>query len=225
MRRWKKRVYRAKKSTKVRSQVKKSKKRLIKALCISSIIVFVFVLIDMQISDIVKTMAEYQCRTISMLAMNEAVIEHLEENPNLGDGILILKENADKSVASITVDTTKLNEVKATLTKAVAERLMKLEKQDMKIPLGTLLGWQILSGRGPDINLQIMPTSFVQSSTENHVESTGINQTHHSISVHFTVEMSAMVPGYTTSIIVENDVTVAETLIVGNVPNLYANTP
>ncbi len=225
MRRWKKRIYRAKKREKNQFVAKKSTKRLIRAMCIISIIVFAFILIDLQISGIVKTMAEYQCRTISMIAMNEAVIEHLEENPDLGEGILVLTENTDKSVASITVDTSKLNEVKATLTKAVAERLMQLGKQDMKIPLGTLIGWQIFSGRGPDINLQIMPTSFVQSSTENHVESTGINQTHHSISVHFTVEMSAMVPGFTTSIVVENDVTVAETLIVGNVPNLYANTP
>ncbi len=223
MRRWKKRV--KAKIKKPHKKLKNSTKILIKIMLTLSFIITVFALIDAQISDIVTTMAEYQCRTVSMLAMNEAVILHLEENPHLGEGILILQQNNTGDVTSITVDTAKLNEVKAVLTKAVAQRLIELEKQTMKIPLGTLLGWQIIAGRGPDISLQIVPTSFVQSTTKNNIETAGINQTQHSISVHFTVEMSAIVPGYTTSVVVENDITVAETLIVGDVPNFYSTAP
>ncbi len=225
MRRWKKRKIHAPKNIKHKTNIKKSTKHLLKAIVITSFFIFIFVLIDLQISSIVKTMAEYQCRTTSMIVMNEAVIQHLEENPNLGDGILVLQETENGNVASINVNTTKLNEVKAALTKEVAQRLIQLEKQEMSIPLGTLLGWQIFSGRGPNIKLQILPTSFVESTTQHNVESSGINQTHHSITMHFTVEMSAMLPGYTTSIIIENDIVIAETLIVGNVPNLYATSP
>ncbi|MEG1407262.1 MAG: sporulation protein YunB, partial [Ruthenibacterium sp.] len=88
--------------------------------------------------------------------------------------------------------------------------------------LGTLLGWQIMAGRGPNIHLQVLPASFVETSMVDQVETAGINQTQYRIFIRFTVQMSAILPGYSTSVTVENEICVAETLIVGQVPQVYS---
>lgn len=189
---------------------------------LAGLIAAVFMLLDARLRPVIITMAQYQCRVVSTLAMNEAVMEEMAASPNMASRLIDVQKNADGIVTSIAVDSGALNDVKSRLTQAVAQRLLMLQKQDVNIPMGTLLGWQLLAGRGPDIRLQLVPASFVQANTESELITAGINQTQHRIIVHFTVEMSAILPGYSTSVTVENDVCVAETLIVGEVPNFYA---
>ncbi len=196
--------------------------RVLKIIVVCTIIIGILAIIDAQIGPIVTTIAEYQCQNVSIIAINEAVIQELEKKPEMIDDLVVLQKNNEGTVTNITVNTSALNEVKATLTNAVSNRLQQLKYNDVSVPLGTFLGWQLVSGRGPEINLQIIPTSFVNSTTQNSVTTAGINQTQHSIAVHFVVEMSVVLPGYSTSVIVENDVIISETIIVGEVPMFYS---
>lgn len=126
------------------------------------------------------------------------------------------------TVSSIQADTTAINRLKARLTNAVSARLTALQLEEVEVPVGTLLGWQIFAGRGPVIRFQIVPASFVESDITSTLEAAGINQTQHKILMQFKVEMSAIIPGYTTSVTVNTQVSIADTLIVGNVPQFYA---
>ena len=51
--------------------------------------------------------------------------------------------------------------------------------------------------------------------------SAGINQTKHQILLDVTVQMSILLPGFRTSTQVSNEITVAETIIIGSVPDTY----
>ncbi len=208
--------------TKKTGKKRKKHRFLFKLLLFVVAVIALLVFFDARLGSVITTIAQYQCQSISILAINDAVIDELEKSPELTSNLLTLQRNIDGTVTSITVNTDTLNELKARLTSAVSHRLEALDDQNVSVPLGTLIGWQLVSGRGPNINLKIVPTSFVQSTTKNMVTTAGINQTQHSIVVQFTVEMSALLPGYSTSIVVQNDVTVSETLIVGEVPMFYS---
>ena len=125
-------------------------------------------------------------------------------------------------VTSVQTDAAAINRVKSQLTNAVSTRLAMMELEEVEIPIGTLLGWQIFAGRGPTIRFQVVPASFVESNITSTLESAGINQTQHKILMDFTVEMSAIIPGYTTSVEVNTQVSIADTLIIGAVPQFYA---
>lgn len=183
----------------------------------------VFSVLDNRLRPVITTMAQYQCRVISVLAMNEAVMEELNEVQDIEQTLVEVDKAPDGTVSAIEINSVEVNRLKTRLTDAVANRLLSVPNQDVHIPLGTLLGWQIMAGRGPDIPLQVMPASFVQSSIVDTLETAGINQTQHRIFIRFTVEMSAILPGYSTSITVENEVCIAQTLIVGKVPQFYAS--
>lgn len=181
-----------------------------------------FAAVDSQLRPVVETMAQYQCRVVSVIAINEAVMDELEKMGDAPQRLVRLEKNADGTVSNVELDSVEMNRMKARLTEAVSNRLMSLENQDVAIPLGTLLGWQLLAGRGPGVHLQIVPASFVESNVVDTLETAGINQTQHRVCIRFTVEMSAILPGYSTSVDVTDEVCVAQTLIVGQVPEFYA---
>ena len=181
-----------------------------------------FAAVDSQLRPVVETMAQYQCRVVSVIAINEAVMDELEKMGDAPQRLVRLEKNADGTVSNVELDSVEMNRMKARLTEAVSNRLMSLENQDVAIPLGTLLGWQLLAGRGLEVRLQIVPDGFVESNVVDTLETAGINQTQHRVCIRFTVEMSAILPGYSTSVDVTDEVCVAQTLIVGQVPEFYA---
>ena len=65
--------------------------------------------------------------------------------------------------------------------------------------------------------------SIGSSSSEfrNQFETAGINQTRHQIILQIDVTISILLPGFTTATNVSSAVTVAETVIVGSVPESY----
>ena len=93
----------------------------------------------------------------------------------------------------------------------------------MEIPFGTALGIEWLSGSGPGIKVEVMPVGTVDTEIKSEIVSAGINQSHHriilNVKANFTI-VSA-VSNIPTSI--EINVCIAETVIVGEVPQSYAN--
>ena len=180
------------------------------------------VALDNEVRPVVITMAQYQARVSSILAINEAVLDELEKEEIGYDDLVTIDRLQDGTVSSIQADAAAINRLKARLTSAVSARLAALQLEEVEVPLGTLLGWQIFAGRGPSIHFQVVPASFVESDITSTLEAAGINQTQHKILMQFKVEMSAIIPGYTTSVTVNTQVSIADTLIVGNVPQFYA---
>lgn len=178
--------------------------------------------LDNEVRPVVITMAQYQARVSSILAINEAVLDEMEKEEIGYDDLVTIDRLQDGTVSSIQADAAAINRLKARLTSAVSARLAALQLEEVEVPLGTLLGWQIFAGRGPSIRFQVVPASFVESDITSTLEAAGINQTQHKILMQFKVEMSAIIPGYTTSVTVNTQVSIADTLIVGNVPQFYA---
>ncbi|MEG0877191.1 MAG: sporulation protein YunB [Oscillospiraceae bacterium] len=202
--------------------LKKPSYIMICVVLVAALIITLFMAVDKRLRPVITTMAQYQCRVISMLAINEAVIEVLQNSGEIYDAIMITDKADDGTVSAVRINSSEINSFKARLTDAVSNKLLSVEKQDISIPLGTLLGFQIFAGRGPNIHLKIVPASFVSSEIINRLESAGINQTQHSVFIKFSVQMSAIMPGYSTSVTVESEMCVAQTLIVGKVPQFFA---
>ena len=180
--------------------------------------------LDHEVRPVVITMAQYQARVSSILAINEAVLGELEKTGIGYEDLVTVCTDEHGMVTSVQTDAAAINRVKSQLTNAVSARLAVMELEEVEIPIGTLLGWQIFAGRGPVIRFQVVPASFVESNITSTLESAGINQTQHKILMEFTVEMSAIIPGYTTSVKVNTQVSIADTLIIGAVPDFYAVT-
>ncbi len=188
-----------------------------------TIITILLILLDMQVRPIIVTIANNQSRITAVLAINEAVTDELNSSPELYTDLLMPQFDASGNMVALNANTLLINEAKANLTEVVARGLEGLEERTVSIPLGTVLGWQMLAGKGPRLQFSVIPTSYVESDIITKIETAGINQTKNSIYMRFSVTVSAIIPGYTTSIDVENDVLIADVLVVGDTPEYYGS--
>ena len=69
--------------------------------------------------------------------------------------------------------------------------------------------------------MRVLSVGTPSAAFENTLTDAGINQTKHQIVLHVEVVVSILMPGYTTSTTVESSLAVAETVIVGSVPETY----
>lgn len=202
---------------------KKIKKRLLATGCLL-IFIWLITVASNNMKPVVQTICANQAKILCTSAVNKAVVEELEKLYVDYDSLVhVLKDQQSGQIIAIETNAVEVNKLKATLTDAVNERLSLIPEQNVRIPLGTLSGIEFLSGRGPRIKLKMMPSSNVETELENRFDTAGINQTHHQIMIRFQVHMTAILAPYSTSVDVSTSVCIAETVIIGNVPQTYAN--
>lgn len=181
----------------------------------------VLLLIDAQLRPVIRSMAAYQAKVIATRIINEAVTESLSGGAAPYDRLVQVQCDNSGRVTSVQTDMVRLNLLKASLTTTASQRLSMLESQTVLIPVGTLTGWQLLSGRGPRVEFKIVPSGFVQSQLQHRFDSAGINQTRHQILLQVDASIIAVLPGYSTTTEVSTGLVLAETVIVGVSPEAF----
>lgn len=181
----------------------------------------IFAAVDAQIRPMIKAMAAYQAKVYATRVINEATDSQLGASEVQYETLVRVSTDNSGRVTSVQTDMVKLNLLKAAMTSAASEQLSLLQNQTISIPLGTLLGWQVFSGRGPKIEFKIVPAGYVQSQLNHRFDSAGINQTRHQIVLELNASIAAILPGYTAASEVSSSIILAETVIVGVSPEAF----
>jgi sporulation protein YunB len=113
------------------------------------------------------------------------------------------------------------NRLQSRILDQILERISEVSTHDLSIPLGSLTNLDLLAGRGPLITVKMQSVGSSTARLVNRFTSAGINQTKHQILLNVDVYVSILLPGFTTATKVSNSFTVAETVIVGSVPDSY----
>lgn len=150
-------------------------------------------------------------------AIDNAVSEQVVSYNDL----VSLERTANGDIVALTSNMAHANMLRAQLLETVLEALEGLETMEFSIPLGTILDWDLFSGRGPDFSVRVLYTGTASAEFENTFSSAGINQTCHQIVFHVKTDISVLLPGRQEKTTVSTKVCVAETIIVGKVPETY----
>ena len=124
-------------------------------------------------------------------------------------------------VAAVRSDMAAFNRLQSRIADSILQRLSEVSTRELEIPVGTLTGSSLLAGRGPCIRIRMQAVGSTTAKLRNAFTAAGINQTKHQILLDVTVQMSILLPGFRTSTQVSNEITVAETIIIGSVPDTY----
>lgn len=178
---------------------------------------------DWKMRPLIQTFAVHQAQVAATRAINDAVEEVLTQEEITYSDLVTLQENSQGEIRAIETKVIEFNLLRSRLTRAIDSRLQNRGEQIIHIPVGTLIGGSFLSGRGPRITFKVIPAGYVHTELENVFSSAGINQTLHQIVLHISAEVAAVIPGYTVSTTTKLDFCVAETVIVGAVPEMFAD--
>ena len=127
------------------------------------------------------------------------------------------------SVTTLETDTNSISIVASEISLSVIEHLGEIEEQEFSIHSGTLTGKSFLAGRGPKVKFRIETGGRLTSDIESTFQSAGINQTLHSISLKMNITVTVFVPGFITSGSADVTLPLAQTVIVGVVPESFAD--
>lgn len=137
------------------------------------------------------------------------------------DDLVHLEKDQSGHVAAVRSDMAAFNRLQSRIADSILQRLSEVSTRELEIPVGTLTGSSLLAGRGPCIRIRMQAVGSTTAKLRNAFTAAGINQTKHQILLDVTVQMSILLPGFRTSTQVSNEITVAETIIIGSVPDTY----
>ena len=181
-----------------------------------------FLLIDWQVRPMIRATAAYHASIYATNLMNEAVEAELA---SIQDAQLVtINQNEKTNITSVTLDMLRINQIKTGITERILRELSSEETEVVEVPLGTLLGSEIFSGRGPLIPITLSPMGLANIQMESGMRQAGINQVLHEVVLHVEVEVSAILPGYSADAKAKSDYLISQTVIVGNVPERYSPT-
>ena len=201
-------------------KIKKRKRHIIIGL-VACFVVCVFVYIYCVVNPVVINATRQTILSLSTSAVNDAVFEVLAKNNLTYDDLVLVEYDVNGDVIMISLNTVELNKLTREIYQVSQQKLDIMGNKGVEVSLGTFTGFPILSGYGPVINLKLVPVGAVSANFSSSFKSAGINQTNHSLYVKLFASVSLILPAYSSTIDCTTEVLVAESVIVGDVPDVY----
>ncbi len=137
------------------------------------------------------------------------------------DQLISFEKDNEGKITAVKSNMAEFNRLQSAIIDEVLEKLSEVTTKELSVPVGTLLGSPFLAGRGPLIRVRMQSVGSSSAHFENVFTSAGINQTKHQIYLVVDVYVSILLPGFSTTTKFSNTYSVAETVIVGSVPDNY----
>ena len=156
--------------------------------------------------------------------INDAIDEQIESGNIQYDRIVYFEKDLDGRITALKTNMSEVNRLKTDILNLINNEILALDTADIGVPLGNLFLPEFLSGKGPVIPVQIIAIRNSDASFSSSFTEAGINQTLQKITLTVSVDVTILVLGKTDSFTVSSQVVVAETVIVGQVPDTYLQT-
>lgn len=181
-------------------------------------------MVEINLKPTLLAIAETKATVIATQSINQVINDrvNLAVDPN---SLMNVTLDSRGRVVLIQPNTMEFNKIAADTTIKVQDILQELSKEKINIPMGQILGSQLLASMGPDITVTIIPLGTVQVKVVDKFEQAGINQTRHMIYLIATTQIKIVVPLVSKDISVDTQIPIAEYVVVGDVPNTYVQFP
>ncbi len=178
--------------------------------------------LEQNLSQTMLDMAFAEAYSMAVETLNRAVKLVTENGVEYAE-LVDAQTDAEGRVTMLRADTMRMNELAAKTALMAEDELNSVENQFVRIPLGAALGVKSLSGFGPKMSMQILPVGAVHASFDTEFESAGINQTRHRIFLTLRATVSLIIPTGSQVVEVESKMPIAESIIVGQVPDSFVD--
>jgi len=179
-----------------------------------------FFLIDKAIRPTILSLSEARLRAIAVKAMNDAVRETVGSDVGYSDLINIEKDDQGKIVL-VSANAVMMNQLAASTAIAAQDKILNLGEQGIGIPIGTIVGGPLMTGRGPQIIVKFEPVGSVTTDFKTEFEDAGINQTRHKVYLVFDATVRILIGNAPQTVDISSQVLISDTIIIGDVPQNY----
>lgn len=200
-------------------------RRFFRFLCLLiAIFVLLFTLFRIRYRDVIRTLAQTQVRNSTSDLINKAIDKQIETGNILYERIVYFEKDLDGRITALKTNMSEVNRLKTDILSLINDEILALDTSDIGIPMGSLIVPEFLSGRGPIIPVRILSIRNSDAAFQSNFTEAGINQTLQQLTMDISVDVAVLVLGSTDIFTVSSQVVVAETIIVGQVPDTFLQT-
>ena len=167
--------------------------------------------------------ARYQVRSQVTAAVEQWAARDLQERGVDYSDFVAITRNESGEITALSADMARLNLLRAELSAHLLERLED-SQLELTVPVGSLLPLEPTWARGPELHLRALALGTASAEFESEFTSAGINQTRHRLWLELSVPVTVLLPGGGEELTVDSRLCVAETVIVGQVPQTWFQT-
>ena len=172
----------------------------------------------------IRSLAQTQVINSTSDLINDAIDRQIETGNIQYDRIVYFEKDLNGRITALKTNMSEVNRLKTDILNIINNEMLALDTSDIGIPIGSLLLPEFWSGRGPAIPVQILSVRNSDGSFTSNFSAAGINQTLHQINMTVSIDVAILTLGKTESFTVTSQVVVAETIIVGQVPDTLLQT-
>lgn len=175
-------------------------------------------------TEAIRSLAQTQVKNATSDLINDAIDHQMENGHIQFDRIVYFEKDLDGRITALKTNINEVNRLKTDTLNVINDEILALDASDIGIPFGSLVFPELFSGKGFTIPVHILSIRNSDASFESSFVEAGINQTLQKLTMHVSVDVAILVLGRTESFTVSSEVVVAETIIVGLVPNTFLQT-
>ena len=188
------------------------------------VLVVVFFAFRSKYGSVIRNLAETQVRNSTSDLINDAIDRQIENGDIQYDRIVYFEKDLNGKITALKTNMSEVNRLKTSILNTINDEILALDTADVGIPIGSLFLPEFLSGKGPCIPVQIISIRNSEAAFSSNFREAGINQTLQQLVMDISVDITVLVLGQTDSFTVNSQVVVAETIIVGDVPDTFLQT-
>ena len=180
-------------------------------------------IIERNLTQVVLSLAQAQARAMAVKVLNQSAEELLASGGVTYDSLMKVVTDGQEQVRLIQANTPEMNRLASKVSLLAQEKLLEKGDQAVKVPLGSAFGMTLFAGAGPKLSVRVLPVGSVHAEFHTDFQTAGINQTRHRVSLVLTAQVQLVLPTGSKRVEVSTQVAMAESIIVGEVPDTFTD--
>ena len=209
-------------------KTKNKRRKILKRLIIIStvllmLVMCVYTVFENKLSKVIYDMSANTVKSKAGIVISSAIYDEIDKSNITYDKLVSFEKDNNGDITALKTDIIEINKLKTILSVKILNELSSMDTAELDIPIGTVIGTDLLVGKGPAINVNVVPIGSVETEIINEITSAGINQSRHQIMMKITADLTIITSMTNLTTRVVTYISIAETVIVGDVPDSYTN--
>lgn len=204
------------------------KRVLRRILCLTAVLallaVAVLLVLRTKYRKVLTELAQTQVKNVTSDLINDAVDREIAEGTIQYDRLVYFEKDLEGRITALKTNMGEINRLKTETLSLINQEILDMDSSALGVPIGSLVLPEVFAGRGFSIPIEILAIRNSDASFSSSFSQAGINQTLQQMKMDVFVDVTVLILGSTESFTVSSQVVVAETVIVGQVPNTYLQT-
>ena len=197
---------------------------MIKSLLVILVLLVVLALLRSRLYPVIRSLAETQVKNTASDLINDAIAEQIAAGNIQYDRIVYFEKDLNGRITALKTNIGEINRLKTDVLNIINDEILSTDESSLGVAIGSLFLPEFLSGKGPKLPVKILVIRNSEADFYSNFSAAGINQTLHKLNMEVFLDVTVLVLGSTAEFTISSHMVVAETVIVGDVPETYLQT-